>query len=121
MPAELLVADSESSTIRGINLETKNSSRNLIGGSENPRNLHAYGDKDGFGKDVKLQHALGVNWVDIPVSKFGIHSSTEGTVLVADTYNNKIKAVDPLYGEAKSILEFELLNEPTDIKTMTIV
>lgn len=76
VPSELLVADAESSTIRGINLETKQSSRNLVGGSENPLSLFAYGDKDGFGKDVRLQHALGVHWVDVPITKFGVQSQT---------------------------------------------
>jgi hypothetical protein len=37
---------------------------------------------DGFGREARLQHPLGVVYVD-------------GTLYVADTYNNKIKRLDP--------------------------
>jgi DNA-binding beta-propeller fold protein YncE len=43
--------------------------------------LFDFGDVDGQGRDVRLQHALGVTWAD-------------GTLYVADTYNNKIKAIN---------------------------
>lgn len=47
MKVELYVADSESSAIRSLNMKTLKSSRNLVGGDSNPKNLHAYGDEDG--------------------------------------------------------------------------
>jgi hypothetical protein len=51
---ELYVADSESSSIRAINMKTLTSSRNVIGGDSNPKNLHCFGDKDGVSYDAKL-------------------------------------------------------------------
>ena len=44
--------------------------------------LFEFGDKDGIGRDVRLQHALGVAYHD-------------GKIYVADTYNSKIKVLDP--------------------------
>ena len=61
--SEVYIADSESSTIRGINLETGKSSRNIVGGDGTATNLFAYGDTDGEGTDAKLQHPLGVHWL----------------------------------------------------------
>lgn len=51
---ELYVADSESSAIRAINMKSLSSSRSMVGGDSNPKNLHAYGDKDGVGVEAKL-------------------------------------------------------------------
>jgi len=51
---ELYVADSESSAIRSINMKNLKSTRNLVGGDVNPKNLHAYGDEDGVGTAAKL-------------------------------------------------------------------
>jgi hypothetical protein len=45
---ELYIADSESSSIRAINMKTLTSSRNVVGGDPNPKNLHSFGDKDGI-------------------------------------------------------------------------
>src|SRR6202011_4739126 len=44
--------------------------------------LSEFGDEDGVGNKVRLQHALGVTYYD-------------GKVYVADTYNSKIKEIDP--------------------------
>jgi DNA-binding beta-propeller fold protein YncE len=43
--------------------------------------LFDFGDVDGTGRDVRLQHPLDVAWWD-------------GKLYVADTYNNKIKVID---------------------------
>jgi thiol-disulfide isomerase/thioredoxin len=51
--------------------------RTLAGGD-----LFEFGDVDGRGDDVRLQHPLGVVF-------------QEGRVLIADTYNHKIKELDP--------------------------
>lgn len=90
---ELYVADSESSSIRAINMKTLASSRNVIGGDTNPRNLHCYGDKDGVQYDAKLQHPLGVHFIP-----------EKNVILLADTYNHKVKVVDPFRNEAFSWL-----------------
>lgn len=72
----LYVADSEVSGIRQINLDTGDV-ETIVG-----RGLFEFGDVDGNGKDVRLQHPLGVTWAD-------------GRLFVADTYNNKIKVIHP--------------------------
>ncbi|HUL73436.1 MAG TPA: thioredoxin-like domain-containing protein [Vicinamibacterales bacterium] len=73
----MFVADSESNLIRAIALPPANDVRTLAGGD-----LFEFGDRDGAGDDVRLQHPLGVAW-------------TRGRVFIADTYNHKIKALDP--------------------------
>ncbi len=72
----LFVADSESNIIRAIDLAT-GEVETLVGGD-----LFEFGDLDGSGDDVRLQHPLGVLAID-------------GKVLIADTYNHKIKQLDP--------------------------
>jgi thiol-disulfide isomerase/thioredoxin len=73
---KIWVADSESNIIREIDLE-KETVETLVGGD-----LFDFGDKDGEGDDVRLQHPLGVVLF-------------EGKILIADTYNHKIKQLDP--------------------------
>lgn len=81
---DLYVADSESSSIRCVNVAT-GGTRTLVGGDdEEPRNLFSYGDVDGVGDRAKLQHPLGVFWLP-----------QEKVLVVADTYNHRIKKVDP--------------------------
>ncbi|MCO6512581.1 MAG: redoxin domain-containing protein [Aridibacter famidurans] len=72
----LFVADSESNIIREIDLE-KEIVFTLAGGD-----LFKFGDVDGEGDYVRLQHPLGVE----PYGK---------AVLIADTYNDKVKILDP--------------------------
>jgi thiol-disulfide isomerase/thioredoxin len=72
----LFVADSESNIIRAIDLAT-GQVKTIVGGD-----LFKFGDIDGRGDDVRLQHPLGVFALD-------------GKVLIADTYNHKIKQLDP--------------------------
>ena len=73
----LYVADSESNIIRQIDL-AKGQVDTLVGGD-----LFEFGDVDATGDDVRLQHPLGV-------------ISVGDKVLIADTYNHKIKELDPL-------------------------
>ncbi|CAN6313015.1 unnamed protein product [Urochloa humidicola] len=81
---ELFVADSESSSIRAVNLKT-GGSRLLAGGDPVfPENLFRFGDYDGIGSDVLLQHPLGVVF------------ASDNQVYVADSYNHKIKRLDPV-------------------------
>ena len=71
------------------------------------RGLFEFGDVDGVGDKVRLQHALGVAYHD-------------GKLYVADTYNSKIKVIDPakhscktfLGGEPDGWLAGPLFNEP---------
>ena len=73
----LYVADSEVTAIRAISLGAGNDVRTLVG-----EGLFEFGDVDGIGDQVRLQHALGVVYAD-------------GKLFVADTYNSKIKVLDP--------------------------
>ena len=73
----LFVADAESNIIRKIELPPSNEVRTLAGGD-----LFDFGDTDGRGDAVRLQHPLGI-------------AAMEGLVYVADTYNHKIKVLDP--------------------------
>src|SRR5439155_627757 len=53
--------------------------------------LFEFGDRDGTGPAaVRLQHPLGVVW-------------HEGALLIADTYNHKIKWLDPATAECRTI------------------
>uniref|UniRef100_A0A3B4WVP0 NHL repeat containing 2 n=1 Tax=Seriola lalandi dorsalis TaxID=1841481 RepID=A0A3B4WVP0_SERLL len=79
----LYVADSESSTIRTLALKD-GGVKLLVGGERDPMNLFAFGDLDGKGVDAKLQHPLGVSW-----------APEQSLLYVADSYNHKIKVVDP--------------------------
>jgi DNA-binding beta-propeller fold protein YncE len=78
----LYVADSEASGIRALDLKTK-MARTVIGFPNLQQGrLFTFGDVDGAIGTAKLQHALGVVF-------------TDGKLYVADTYNHKIKIVDP--------------------------
>ncbi|KAG8135609.1 putative NHL repeat-containing protein [Naja naja] len=79
----LFVADSESSTVRTISLKD-GTVKLLVGGERDPMNLFAFGDVDGAGMNAKLQHPLGVAW-----------DKKRSLLYVADSYNHKIKFVDP--------------------------
>ncbi|KAK7337681.1 hypothetical protein VNO77_18266 [Canavalia gladiata] len=80
---EIFVADSESSSIRAVDLKT-GGSRLLAGGdSIFPDNLFKFGDQDGVGSEVLLQHPLGVM------------CGNDGEIYIADSYNHKIKKLDP--------------------------
>jgi thiol-disulfide isomerase/thioredoxin len=73
----LYVADSEVSAVRVVPLDGKGEVKTLVG-----KGLFEFGDIDGVGDKVRLQHALGVAYHD-------------GKIYVADTYNSKIKVLDP--------------------------
>jgi DNA-binding beta-propeller fold protein YncE len=83
----LYVADSEANIIRAIELTKRERAvRTLAGGD-----LFEFGDVDGRGDDVRLQHPLGL-------------SAADGKVYVADTYNHKIKQLDPTSGTVRTLL-----------------
>ena len=73
----LFVADAESNIIRKIDLPPSNEVTTLAGGD-----LFDCGDTDGRGDAVRLQHPLGIATLD-------------GLLYIADTYNHKIKVLDP--------------------------
>jgi DNA-binding beta-propeller fold protein YncE len=80
----LYVADSESNIIRAIDLNA-GQVETLVGGD-----LFEFGDVDGSGDDVRLQHPLGL-------LAYG------DKLLIADTYNHKIKELDPKKRRVRSL------------------
>lgn len=84
---ELYVADSEVSSIRSVGLVDNLPVRTVCGSGD----LFDFGDVDGEGLDVRLQHCLGVEY-------------TQNYLWVADTYNHKIKRVDPRNGHCQTML-----------------
>ena len=87
----LYVADSEGSSIRAVPLDGKGLVRTVVGTSELVQaRLFTFGDRDGPRDEARLQHPLGVTWLG-------------GQLFVADTYNNKIRVVDPKTGETKTV------------------
>ena len=82
---KLYVADSETSSVREIDMGAK-WARTIVG-----RGLFIFGDSDGGSNEARLQHPLGVLY----------HN---GLLYVADTYNHKIKIVNPVENTAKTFL-----------------
>jgi sugar lactone lactonase YvrE len=94
----LYVADSETSSIRAVPFDPAGKVTTLVGDG-----LFEFGDVDGVGKKVRLQHALGVAYKD-------------GQLYVADTYNSKIKQIDPAKQTCTTFLgEPKMFNEPGGI------
>ncbi len=87
----LFVADSEGSSIRAVPFDRKRNVRTVVGSEHLPGGrLFAFGDVDGPKEVAKLQHALGVTYLD-------------GQIYVTDTYNNKVKVVDAKTGETTTL------------------
>jgi len=94
----LFVADSEISAIRAVPIGGKGQVSTIVG-----RGLFEFGDVDGTGNDVRLQHALGVIYLD-------------GLLYVADTYNSKIKVLDPEKRTSKAFVgDKKTFNEPAGL------
>jgi hypothetical protein len=83
---ELFVADSEASSIRGITITPVPIAQTICGSGQ----LFDFGDRDGFAFEARLQHCLGVAYAN-------------GDVWIADTYNHKIKRVNPTTGQCETI------------------
>jgi DNA-binding beta-propeller fold protein YncE len=80
----LYVADSESNIIRAIDTAS-GQVKTLAGGD-----LFEFGDVDGTGDDVRLQHPLGL-------------LANGDKLFIADTYNHKIKELDPKHERVSSL------------------
>ncbi|MDP4175856.1 MAG: thioredoxin-like domain-containing protein [Bacteroidota bacterium] len=75
---KLYFADSEVSAVRSADIDPNGKVSTIIG-----HGLFEFGDIDGDAEDARFQHPLGIVYVD-------------KKLYLADTYNNKIKVVDPL-------------------------
>ncbi len=82
---KLYFADSETSSIRSAELPPGDRVETIVGLA-----LFEFGDWDGSGSQVRLQHPLGVSY-------------HKGRLYVADTYNNKIKLLNPETRAAKTL------------------
>jgi DNA-binding beta-propeller fold protein YncE len=76
--ARLYFADAESSAIRTADIDPAGEVRTLVG-----TGLFDFGDRDGVGDDVRLQHP----------QRLARHR--DGRILIADSYNDALKWLDP--------------------------
>ena len=83
----LFVADSEISSIRAVDDRDASAKVRTVCGSGE---LFGFGDRDGVGAEVLLQHPLGI-------------AAGDGVLYVADSYNHKVKRVDPATGECRTL------------------
>ena len=81
----LYVADSETSAVRELDLDRR-IVRTVVG-----TGLFDFGDRDGPREEALLQHCV------------GIACDGDGRVVVADTYNHKLRRVDRSTGEVRSL------------------
>ena len=75
---QLFVADSETSSIRAVSLGTRPIATTLCGQGQ----LFVFGDLDGIGAAAQLQHCSGLVYA-------------QDSLWIADTYNHKLKQLDP--------------------------
>ena len=103
--------DSEGSAVRKVTLGDDGEVTTVVGPHDVPRALFEFGDVDGVGDEVRLQHPIGLVYHD-------------GFIYVADTYNHRIKRVDPETrtceawlgtGESGASLEPTQLFEPSGL------
>ncbi len=98
---KIYFADAESSGVRFTDILPDRTVSTIVG-----TGLFDFGDRDGMGRDVLLQHDQDV----------AFHRKK---ILVADTYNNKLKVIEPATGETKSLAseagEAGYLAEPSGI------
>ncbi len=81
---KLYFADSETSSVRMADTTANGQVKTIIGFG-----LFEFGDRDGDKDTARFQHPMGILYHD-------------GVLLVADTYNNKIKLVDPQNRNART-------------------
>ncbi|MBX3439180.1 MAG: redoxin domain-containing protein [Planctomycetaceae bacterium] len=89
--AALYWVDSEGSAVRRMPFAGENIVTTIAGPHDVPHALFEFGDIDGSGQKVRLQHPLGL-----------VHH--DGMLYVADTYNHKIKRIHPGTGETTNWL-----------------
>jgi len=90
----LYVADSEVSAVRRVPLDNMGRVETLVG-----TGLFDFGDKDGIGAAAKIQHALAVAYHD-------------GKLILADTYNSKLKIIDPKTNKVTTWLAADEKKQP---------
>jgi hypothetical protein len=87
MDGVLYVSDAETSSIRAISdLEGRPRVGTICGAGD----LFGFGDRDGAGPAAELQHPIGL-------------AAGAGAVYVADTFNHKLRWVDPATGSCRTL------------------
>jgi DNA-binding beta-propeller fold protein YncE len=81
----LYFVDAESSAVRWAHTDPAGRVGTIVG-----TGLFDFGDKDGVGDDVRMQHQQ------------GIARHPDGRLLVADSYNDALKWVDPVSHRAET-------------------
>ena len=92
----LYFADAESSAVREADFGEEGNVRTIVG-----TGLFDFGDVDGTGDDVRMQHQQSVS------------VAPNGKLLVADSYNDSLKWVDPVTHSASTWIKG--LNEPAGV------
>jgi thiol-disulfide isomerase/thioredoxin len=91
----LWVADAETSSVRAMPINGTGNVKTIVGSG-----LFVFGDQSGKKGQVRLQHDLAVAYRD-------------KMLYVADTYNSKIKTINPLDGTTKDFVGVKgMFNEP---------
>ncbi len=83
---KLYFVDSEASAVRMADLNTNGKVETIIG-----KGLFEFGDIDGKYPDARLQHPIGITYHD-------------GFLYIADTYNHKIRKVNPATKEITTVI-----------------
>jgi len=84
--SHLFVADAEASAVRAISLDAEPKVFTLVGAG-----LFEWGDRDGVKGEVRLQHPAGLAF-------------DGGRLFVADSFNHKVKLLDPTKGHVTTLL-----------------
>ena len=84
--SKLYFTDSETSAVRSADIDPNGRVETIVG-----LDLFTFGDVDGIGDEVRLQHTLGID----------MH---EGVLYITDSYNNKIKKIFPATRGAATLL-----------------
>jgi DNA-binding beta-propeller fold protein YncE len=82
----LFVADAEASAVRAVILDEEPHTDTLVG-----TGLFDFGDLDGRGEQVMLQHPTEIDYA-------------AGVLFIADTFNHKIKVIDPDTAETTTLI-----------------
>lgn len=93
--SEVFVLDSETSSVRAIDI-AKGQVRTVVG-----EDLFVFGDVDGDKAKARLQHPIGMAYGG-------------GALFVADSYNSKVKRVDPRTGTTRTVIGADL-SEPAGL------
>lgn len=108
----LYIADSEASAIRRVPLLNRYQQGEQILETLVGTGLFDFGDVDGIDRQVRLQHPLGV-----AMWRRGLNDPDQ--IVIADTYNDKIKLLNPVTREVTSIENgIYGLDEPSGISVL---